>query len=180
MMFDWVKYDITDIVLRRKDFLESSMFNFNLVKNEIFVFHEHLRYSNDSQAIQKRSIIFPFSLMYKSKEYLSYEKTNNILLAKYENTYIIDKIVLRVSSIDSMVTLSAAKYLGVEFARYKKRPPFPQQSREVQLEISMRKKQSMNLPTVTVISEKHKVVHDGMQIVRDLGDIFLLIFSNRG
>jgi len=181
MMFDWVKYDITDIVLRRKDFLESSMFNFNLVKNEIFVFHEHLRYSNDSQAIQKRSIIFPFSLMYKSKEYLSYEKTNNILLAKYENTYIIDKIVLRVSSIDSMVALSAAKYLGVEFARYKKRPPFPQQSREVQLEISMRKKQSMNLPTVTVISEKHKVVHDGMQIrvINDLSGVSipLLDFS---
>jgi len=165
-MFDMVRYDITDIVLKRKDFLESSMMNLNLIKNEIFVNHEGLR-QEDQQAVVKRSIIFPFSLMYKSKEFLSYEKTNNILLAKYENTFFIDKIVLRLSSIDSMVAASGFKYLGVEFERYKKLIPFPIHSRETKLEMEWKKKVSNdNLPKVTVISEKQKIVHCGVQIVK--------------
>ena len=159
-----VKYDITDIVLKRKDFLESSMINLNLIKNEIFVNHEGLRKENP-QAIVKRSIIFPFSLMYKSKEFLSYEKTNNILLAKYENTFFVDKIVLRLSAIDSKVATSALRYLGVELERYKKLPPFPLQSKETQLEMELKKKANENNPKVTVISEKQKIVHCGVQVV---------------
>ncbi len=163
-MFDLVKYDITDIVLQRKDFLESSMININLVKNEIFVHHEGLRQDN-SQSIVKRSIIFPFSLMYKSREFLSYEKTNNTLLAKYENTFLIDKIVLRLSSVDSMVALSALDYLGKEYEGYKNLPPFSQLSKETILEMEMRKKVDKNLPKMTVISDNQKIVHDGVQIV---------------
>lgn len=173
-MFDWVRFDITDIVFRRKDFLESSMMTLNLIKNEIFVFHQKIQ-QDETSSLQKRSIIFPFSLMYKFKEFLTYEKTNNAVLTKYDTLYIVDKIVLRVSSTDSMVALSALKYVGMEFERYKKLPLFPTQSKNSPTAVQPVKKNSVAQPKVTVIGEKHKIMHDGMQIV-PIFCLLILIF----
>ena len=162
-MFDLIKYDITDIVQQRNDFLESSMINLNLLKSEIFVFHKYLRYS-ESRPFQKRSIIFPFSLTYKSKESFSYERTHNTLLGRYDNLVIIDKIVLRLSSTDSMVAMSALQFLKEEFESYKALAPFPPQSKNKAQILKVAKQ----LPSLTVINEKNKVAHDGIQIVRPL------------
>lgn len=156
-----IKYDITDIVQQRNDFLESSMININLLKSEIFVFHQYLRHS-DARPFLKRSIIFPFSLTYKSKESLSYERTHNTLLGRYDNLMIIDKIVLRLSSTDSMVAMSALQYLKLEFERYKALAPFPPQSKNK----AQIPKIPKDLPNLTVINEKNKIAHDGIQIVR--------------
>ena len=103
--------------------------------------------------------------MWKSKEHMTYEKTNNALLTKYENTYIVDKIVLRVSSTDSIVALSASKFLGQEFERYRALIPFPLESKNTLPKISTSKKINLNMSKVQIMSEKHKAIHDGVQLV---------------
>jgi hypothetical protein len=119
------KYDVMSLLASKNDFLESSILNINLEKNEIFVYHTQLKHKDHSQ---KRSIIYPFTFVYKSKEFLCYEKANKMYLAKYEKSYIVDRIVLRASAVDSIVVLSALKNLEREMSEYSKLPLFPKLS----------------------------------------------------
>mmetsp|Transcript_28861 Transcript_28861/g.26178 ORF Transcript_28861/g.26178 Transcript_28861/m.26178 type:complete len:143 (+) Transcript_28861:142-570(+) len=116
IIFDIARYDVVSLLNEKKDFLLSSIFSFNFDRNEIFVFHEKLL-KKDSK-LSKRSIIFPFAFSYKSKEFLSYEKTNKQYIAKYENNLIFDKVILRVSAADSLITMRAIEQMSEEFKQF--------------------------------------------------------------
>ena len=159
--------------MQSQDFQESSVMNLNLIKSEIFVFRDrtkdikalkNLNQYDDMTTIQKRSIILPLSVMYKSKEYLCYEASNNKLLAQKDNLLAIDKVILKVSSTDSMVIAAAGIILEQQNEKYEKLPPFVAQSREVLLKMQLQVTQK-DLPQITVLNEKHKIVHDGIQMV---------------
>ena len=162
--FDFVKYDVMDMLLKRDDYLEASLMNVNVLKNEVFVFYKKAK-KKDEQASQKRSIMFPFSLMYKSREYMLYDKEQHKILVKYDKLASFDKILLRASALDSIVSLSAFKSLGREFADYQKLTSFNTQTRDTiyvkELQEGVRASQSS---TIT-ISENYQISHDGIQLV---------------
>lgn len=127
LIFDIARYDVVSLLDEKRDFLLSSIFNFNCEKSEIFVFHERLL-SKDSK-LSKRSIIFPFAFSYKSKEFLSYEKTSKNYIAKYENSIILDKVILRVSAVDSIIALKALELINEDLAEFRTYAPFPKSSK---------------------------------------------------
>jgi len=146
---------------KKNDFLESSILNINLEKNEIFVYHDHLKHKDHNH---KRSIIYPFTFIYKSKEYLSYDPCHKLYLAKYDNSYIVDRIVLRASAVDSIVVLSALKNLEKEMAEYKKLPLFPKLSKFTEHYVSG----SAGLEQLRVIHNVMRIIHYGIQIVNNI------------
>jgi len=169
--FDWIKYDITDILKQKEDFLESSQLSISLTQNEIFVFNEK-SLENGSSTSHKRSIVLPLSILYKTKESLSYESTNNKLLASLDNLCVIDKVVLKLSSTDSIVIAAILRKLDQEFNKYKNIPPFTSRNKG-NLPRALPKPDS-NAPQINVIKEKNTIVHDGIQIVK----LFIKVIFN--
>ena len=162
MVLDFIKYDVIDILKEKEEFLESSQLNFTITKSEVFIYNENS--VSGPNNIQKRNIVLPLSVMYKSKEHLSYESTNNKLLAQRDNLCAFDKVVLKLSSTDSMLFVAIMMRLEQEFKQYKSIPEFNSKSREVLLQNTTTNDED-NLGQITVIKEKNRIVHDGIQIV---------------
>ncbi len=171
-----ITYDVIDILKTNDEFLEASQLHLNFVKSEVFVFSEKPNAGSETvSSFQKRSIVLPLSFMFKCKEYLSYETTNNSLFSRSDNFCSLDKVVLKLSSTDSMVLIAILLRLEREFKQFQEIQPFNPQSREVQLRTQ---RPSFN-PGLVInsIKEKFQIVHDGIQIVRTKDIILYLMLS---
>ena len=170
LVLDMIKYDIIDALKEKEEFIESSQMNISLAKSEAFIYNE--KPSHKFGQIQKRGIVLPLTVMYKSREHMSYEITNNKLLAQYENLCALDKVILKLSSTDLMLLVSIAKRLQDELQQYKNIPPFTSRNKG-NLPRALPKPDS-NAPQINVIKEKNRIVHDGIQIVK----LFIKVIFN--
>ena len=150
-------FDIMALLKAKPEFLKSSEMKVSLDKTEIFVITERV----NRQLSNKRSIVFPVCMQYNHKEYLTYEATNNICLAKTESLYIIEKVVLRVSAVDSLVVLDGLHNIKNDMEEYKKMKAFPKQSQFTEFDIISDK----STPGYRVIQNMVKILQDGVQIV---------------
>lgn len=120
-------FDVLDILKNKDDYLESSLMTLTLHKNEIFVFHNKSREKKNIN-YTKRSIIYPFSITYTTKEMLKKKKDQDSYLAKYEAGVFLDKIVIRASAVDSLILSSAINNFQEDMTQYQSWAKFPEYS----------------------------------------------------
>jgi len=160
------KFDVLRLLSKKGGSQEWSSMNINFEKTEIFLLNHEARESDQSS---KRVIVYPFSLSYKSRQYVSKGDTQDLYLLRTENTYLIDRIIFRLSPSDSFVVFTAYKSLEATLAEHKNIPPFPNESKNANLKIEKEPiyVQLKNTQTVT------RVIQYGVQLV-----ILIIIFFN--
>jgi hypothetical protein len=143
------------------DFLEASNLKITLEKSEVFVYHKQLFQRDDH--LSKRSIIFPFTFIYSNTDWVSFEPTNNAYFTKSETKFILDRIVMRATSTDSFVALTAIDAIQAQLASYRQYKPFPELSGA-----TVHFYPRLTIPRDELRSIQHtiKILHTGVQIVK--------------
>ncbi len=161
MIFKVEENDILKQLNEKSGFREASSTQVNLENSEIFVFHNYLKQKEN--VLTRRSIILPFSFLLKMTNHLSFEPKSKIFEGKQDITCHIDRIIVRVSAMDSIVFTHAIQNIKREFEHYKTLPVFPKFSKYTERSniISINRAEMY-----TQVSQMIKIIQDGIQIVK--------------
>lgn len=148
------------LLSKTEEFLEAADLKVTFDRSEVFVYHKQLFQRDDHLA--KRSIIFPFTFIYSCRDWISLDPKTNNYVSKTETGFIVDRIVMRATSTDSFVALTAIDSIQEQLASYRQYKPFPELSSSTEHTYP---RLTVPKEELTAVKEVIKILHTGIQIV---------------
>ena len=180
----FVSVDLGSSLFTSNEFQQTECITITLDKQEVFLCKIHdpshqsidetmlmssmIMSSDQCIKLNKRSIIFPFSIIFCASEYTIWDSENKIQICKNEKKAVIDRIVIRISSTDSLTMHQIYIQLTDQYNIYLKYPKFPpvsKNSERIELEPRILKE---------VVQDEFTIQNGGIQLViNNINDSFI-------